>query len=344
MARADSWSIISDMNPWDFRRNANSAQLLYRLGTERGAPPAALLAGTGLSAPALGDPRLEIEASQELRLIRNLQAALPGEGGLGVEAGTRYHLTTYGIWGFALISSPTVRAGIELALRYLRLTFAFTVIRLVEDDQATRLVYDDESVPEDVRTFVVERDSVASVILQREAFSRTASIPRVQYRHARPGWAQRYAAIFGVMPAFGEPVNAVHFERAWLDSPLPQANERTAQLCEAQCRDLLERRRSRTGWSARVRDELLRQPSAASMEAIAGRLHMTVRTLHRKLADEQASFRALLDEVRGSLAEELLASPGLSVKEIAERLGYAEPSSFIHAFKRWKGVPPRAFR
>jgi AraC-like DNA-binding protein len=71
---------------------------------------------------------------------------------------------------------------------------------------------------------------------------------------------------------------------------------------------------------------------------------MTARTLHRKLADEQTSFRSLLDEVRGSLAEELLASPGLSVKEIAERLGYAEPSSFIHAFKRWKGVPPRAFR
>jgi AraC-like DNA-binding protein len=151
--------------------------------------------------------------------------------------------------------------------------------------------------------------------------------------------------MFGVMPAFGQDVNAVHFERAWLDAPLPQANERTAQLCEAQCRDLLDRRRARTGWSARVRDELLRQPSAApSMESVAERLHMTVRTLHRKLADEQTSFRALLDEVRGSLAEELLASPGLSVKEIAERLGYAEPSSFIHAFKRWKGVPPRAFR
>lgn len=333
------------MSHWDFRRNANSAHLLLRLGVERGAAGPALLAGTGLSASQLDDPELEIEAAQELRLIRNLQAALPNECGLGLEAGTRYHLTTYGIWGFALISSPTVRAAIELALRYLRLSFAFTAIRLVVDEDGARLVYDDDEVPDDVRTFLVERDSVASVILQREAFSRTAPIPRVQYRHPRPPWADHYAAVFGVTPEFGQPVNAVHVERPWLETVLPQANERTAQLCEAQCRELLERRRARSGLSARVRDELLRQPGATpSMEAIAARLHMTSRTLHRKLADEQTSFRALLDEVRGSLAEELLASPGLSVKEIAERLGYAEPSSFIHAFKRWKGVPPRAFR
>ena len=55
-------------------------------------------------------------------------------------------------------------------------------------------------------------------------------------------------------------------------------------------------------------------------------------------------FRQLLDEVRQALAEELLATGGLTLEEIAERLGYGEVSNFIHAFKRWKGVAPRRFQ
>ena len=60
----------------------------------------------------------------------------------------------------------------------------------------------------------------------------------------------------------------------------------------------------------------------------------------RHLAAEGTTFRLLVDEVRGALAEEML-SHRMSVAEVAERLGYAEVASFSHAFKRWKG-PPRA--
>jgi len=61
------------------------------------------------------------------------------------------------------------------------------------------------------------------------------------------------------------------------------------------------------------------------------------------LKEEGVSFRALTEEVREALAEEFLQSSHLSLEEIADRLGYAEASSFIHAFKRWKGHPPRAY-
>ncbi|MDP1109109.1 helix-turn-helix domain-containing protein, partial [Klebsiella pneumoniae] len=56
------------------------------------------------------------------------------------------------------------------------------------------------------------------------------------------------------------------------------------------------------------------------------------------------SFVTLCDELRRTLAEQLLAVPRLPISDIAERLGYAEASSFIHAFKRWHGRTPRAFR
>ena len=57
-----------------------------------------------------------------------------------------------------------------------------------------------------------------------------------------------------------------------------------------------------------------------------------------------APFRALVEEVRQMLAEEFLRLPGMKIEEIAARLGYAEPASFIHAFKRWKNISPHAFR
>lgn len=70
---------------------------------------------------------------------------------------------------------------------------------------------------------------------------------------------------------------------------------------------------------------------------------MTERTLRRRLADEGTSFRDLLAEVRQTMAEELLSSTGLSVSEVAARLGYSSPSAFIHAFQKWHGCSPRQF-
>jgi AraC-like DNA-binding protein len=52
----------------------------------------------------------------------------------------------------------------------------------------------------------------------------------------------------------------------------------------------------------------------------------------------------LVDEVRETLAEQLLSTAGLSVETVAERLGFANTAGFISAFKRWKGVPPGTWR
>jgi AraC-like DNA-binding protein len=80
-----------------------------------------------------------------------------------------------------------------------------------------------------------------------------------------------------------------------------------------------------------------------SQDQVASALHFNVRTLRRQLADEGTTFRALVEETRQLLAEELLATGRLTIEEIADRVGYAEASSFVHAFKRWKGVAPRRY-
>jgi AraC-like DNA-binding protein len=66
--------------------------------------------------------------------------------------------------------------------------------------------------------------------------------------------------------------------------------------------------------------------------------------LRRHLDREGTSYRSLFDEVRDTLAVEMLGAAGLTVAEVATRLGYAEPASFTHAFTRWRGTPPSHYR
>jgi len=73
-------------------------------------------------------------------------------------------------------------------------------------------------------------------------------------------------------------------------------------------------------------------------------MHCSTRTLRRRLADEGTSYRVLREEVSAMLALELLQTVGLSVGQVASRLGYSDPVSFTHAFTRWTGTSPSALR
>ena len=81
-----------------------------------------------------------------------------------------------------------------------------------------------------------------------------------------------------------------------------------------------------------------------NMEHVAQALNTIPRTLRRRLKQENTSFAELRDEVRQTLAEEYLSGPRLSVEQVAERLGYSGPTSFINAYKRWYGKTPSANR
>ncbi len=81
-----------------------------------------------------------------------------------------------------------------------------------------------------------------------------------------------------------------------------------------------------------------------SLEDMARLMNTSPRTLKRRLQEEGTTFRTLLAQARGAMAETLLGDARLSLAEVAERLGFSDLSSFSQAFKRWYGVPPGAYR
>ena len=331
------------MVQWEIPRPPTSVLMLVDLGVDLGVPATASLAGTGLAEAALRETGTEVTARQEQVVVGNLLAATDGRGHLGLEAGSRFHLTSFGFWGFALVSSPTLGAAIRLALQYLDLTYAWSHFDLRRTGDEARLVLTAPDVPEPLRRFTIERDLAVTATLQQELFSAQIQVRRLVLSFP-PADPERYEQILRITPEFDGDETFLSMDAALLDLPMPQANAHAQALAQEQCREWLDRSSARTGAAGRVRDLLLARPGdPPTAEHVARELAMSSRTLRERLAAERTSYRELLDEIRERLAEEMLTE-GLTVAQAAERLGYQEVSSFSHAFRRWKGMGPRAYR
>lgn len=328
------------VDEWAGLRSVTSAMLLTEFAVERGASEQSVLRDTGIQASALRDPAAEIAAGQELALIRNILAELGDQPGLGLLAGQRYHASAHGVWGFAMTSSPDLRSAIEIGLRYADLTFSFADLQLLSDGPHRCIVFDDTAVPADVRRFHLERDLAVTGTLQRDLIPIQLPAVRLDLPFERHPIYETFAlAYVGTAIGFDAPMATLRMEAAALDIPLPQGNVHTATLYEQQCSDLIQRRRKRLGVSGRVRQLLVHRGGTAAQAEIAADLNMGIRTLRRRLADEGTTFRELSDETFGLFAEELLAA-GLTVEQVATRLGYSSASAFTHAFRSWKGETP----
>ncbi len=324
---------------WDFPRDAAGLGVLISVGREQGVSDAALLAGTGIAPSDLEEGERLVTARQELRVVRNLRGAVPQVSGTAV--GARYRAETFGALGFALLSSRTLAEAANLALRFIDLSHAFALPAPRLEGGLVIVDFDDSALPDDVAGFLVERDLTAVWAVLDQL--RPGGFPprRVTFRAAAPA---RHQAVHGVPVEFGAAANSLVFEPSLLESRLVGGGGSGHALTEAMCAELVSRRRERGGIAQEVRVVIAQQlPAGAPMAGIAAALGVGERTLRRRLAAAGTSFQELLDEVRETLAVQLLETGLLSVEDVALRMGYAEASSFIVAFRRWRGTTPAAY-
>lgn len=336
------------MSFWDFKRSTASVRLLVEFGQERGVATSKILDRTGLGESELTDPAMEIEASQELRVVDNLIRSCR-QPGMGLEVGTRYNFASYGLWGLGLLSSATAGDALALALRFIPLTFAFCRISGSLEGDICTVTFDPPDVEPAIQRFLVERDVAAACRLMGETLGAKFVLSRFTLKHTIkpvPGQGNGHSSTGGVVPEFGASSNGLSFDRKLLDLRLPQSNPVTVAMCERACEELLERRRARLGAGECVRQYLVAAPlnTAPNLAQVSRAMGLSDRTLKRRLSDEGTSFRELLAEVRGGQANELLIDETLSLTGIAERMGFSDLSSFSQAYKRWFGIAPSAKR
>lgn len=327
---------------WDFPRSGVASRHLLDTAEAHGLDAATILAGTGLTVAQLADSVCEVQSHQELAIVRNLLRHVDDPAGLGIETGLRYSFPSTGILGYAFLTSPTVRDAVTIGLRFATLSSIFLDVCLQASEDELVLEFDASQIPADVRQFLLERDLAAIVRVAPLLFGMTDSSLPVHIELEKPGYLLDALAEIGLPFTVNEEASrtAITIPGELLKQPMPAADPDTAAMCVAQCEELLDRRRHRGGFSAQLRARLLKDPARIpTMAAIAREFAVTERTVHRRLAAENTSFRRLVDEVREALAVEMLGN-GLMVEEVARRLGYAETAGFSHAFTRWRGHPP----
>ena len=285
MTEASNRVIAAITDPWDHPRTMVSVALMCEWGASHGIEVEALLRGTRIDAGSLNDPEGLVEARQEMAVIRNLVTAIGHRPGLGVELGSLYHLTAYGYLGYLLTASATARDTVERGLHFALLTFAFTTMTArIDAGGRYVLTLEADDVPEDIRGFVLERDTAAVVQIHREIFPGAGRVPLREIRLATgdEGSTGVFADFFQVPVVFGCPSTEVVLDAGYLDEVPPMANTHTAQLLVAQCERIRAERLHHTGVAARVRAHLLDRTSLdLTLEDVAQQLHYAPRTLRR---------------------------------------------------------------
>ena len=337
------------MSMWDFVRDPAGVLKLLEAGIERGVAESALLQGSRLTRAQLDDPNAELTAAQELRVIDNLMRLLRRPPGLGLDIGLRCHFSTFGMWGYGLIASATIGDAVDMALRYIHLTFAYSVIEKVVKDGLVTLVFSPPDITPGLRRFVVEREMGTAVALLQDVGGPSFGLGEFNLEAGKGRLflvPEHLRRIGGARTSASGSTFHLSFPARLLDARPATANPTTAAMCEQVCRRLLERRGAATHVSELIKEYLTvsTSPSIPTLEAITRLTNTSKRTLKRKLQREGQNFRALVSNGRSALAAELVADRDHALADVAARLGYSSPSCFSQAFKRWHGMSPSAYR
>jgi len=303
------------------------------------------LKGTGILLSQLDNPESRITFQQELAFYRNA-LRLTGDPLIGLKLGEPYIPQRYGLFGYALLSVPTLRRALNLAVNFGQLTFSFFSFEFGENDtEAWFEMKDPPPIERDLQDLYLDRDMAAAVVDFSAIMGRTIPLRAIWLAHGGHGRRQDYRDYFRCTVHFSRYPSRLVFDPALLDETLPQGDLETSRFFREQCRMLLARLESESRLTDDVRMILLARPGEfPGIDEVAQRLYMSTRTLRRRLSDEGHSFRELLDAVRFQLACQYLEDTTLPLAEISSLVGYSEPGNFSHAFSRWSGMSPRVYR
>ncbi|WPC06734.1 AraC family transcriptional regulator [Pseudomonas benzenivorans] len=304
----------------------------------------ALFLELGLDYAALQDPDARFAQDGMTRLWQRA-VELSGNPAIGLNMAKVVRPASFHVVGYALMSSRTLKEGLTRLVRYQRIIAEGADLSFRPTPRGYELVlaiHGDRLPP--------ARQSAEASLAYALAFCRWMTgkplrPQQVLFQGDPPADLQPFEQVFQAQLRFNAAHYALLFERADLDTPLPTANEALAQLHDRFAGEYLARF-SESRVTHLARQVLCRQlpQGEPKREAVAQALHLSQRTLQRRLQEEGTSFQQLLDDTRRELAEQYLGQPNLTLLEIAYLLGFADPSNFFRAFRRWFARTPGEYR
>ncbi|WP_167772829.1 AraC family transcriptional regulator [Ramlibacter humi] len=266
----------------------------------------------------------------------------------GLKAGSRLRPERFGIVGIAAMSSPDLGTALKRKARYNRLVWGDVYEVDRRGDRATIRVAC-VLPPRPYAQARIDMELASLLTFSRLVTGREVTPVAVTVRQAAPAYRRLYGETFGCPVTFEAEDDSLVLRASDLDLPLVSANSSVGAALVAAAEAHLGRMVApveEDGFRPRAAQAVRRllRGSEPTLDAVADQLHMSSRTVQRRLAEHGLSFTALLDEARRESALDYLRGHSVTAEEIAFLLGFATPSSFFRAFKRWTGRTPEAWR
>ena len=307
-----------------------------------------LLHSLGMSTEGILNPRVRMPIDQYVKLYNLVVRSLDDEG-FGLFS-SPLRLGTFEFLCRSVLSSATLEEALDRASRFLRIVLPELAVSVTRG-RATALIEIAEILPlrerkdDPCRVFAFEWLLRLLHGLSCWLVGRGLQLNSVTFPFPKPPHAADYSLIYTQHSGFNSRSLVVSLTPNLLDLPIRRDEDALSVfLKDAPGKITMLYRRDRET-VRRVRDMVAVNLSLPnSIEEVANKLHVSARTLHRRLQEEGSSFRAIKDAVRRDFALSRLEKTRQSVERIATDLGYSEPSAFFRAFQSWTGTAPSKYR
>ena len=316
-----------------------------------GSGPEALLAASNID---IADPASRIPVADYAALYNLLNRQLDDEGfGLFAQP---MRVGSFEFLCRGCLSAPTLAEALQRASRFLHVVLPDLAVSVRRSHEHAELVISEtrklaEQPDDPGRIFAFEWLLRLLHGLACWLAGRGIALDSVIFPYRKPAHFADYALIFTADSRFaptvpgGNGTLVAAFNANLLDLPVRRDEAALNRFLDGAPGKITTLYRRDREMVTRIRD-LLRAalPDTLSLDAVAERLYLSPRSVHRRLEEEGSSFRAIKDALRRDMALARLAKTDDAIARIAADLGYADTSAFYRACVEWTGMAPLHYR
>lgn len=336
---------IIKMSPEQYSASFEYVPLLLEMMEKRGIAAERLLEGLDLPARNhWNEPGLRVLAADYEQLARRA-IEISGEPWLGWEFGLSMNVSTHGFLGYAAMSSATLGDAIDLAVKYFRTRSTLVALEFFIDGNQAVIQVNEQMALNDLEHFIIESLFSSLYLMAQKMLADQLLIGELRLAYSRPDYFNRLQPLLPGPVSFDCPHNQLRFDKELLKASLKFADPRLAQMASSQCEEEMVGIKLPPALMGQVKRVILAEVgNFPSVDDVASQLHMSSRTLKRKLQQLGTSYQKILDDLRRGLAVEYLTRSNHTIDEVAALLGYSDASNFARAFRRWTGKNPSDYR
>lgn len=288
----------------------------------------------------------DLLAQEEILLQKAFADCTANSRNIWVDVGLRYRSIKYGELGLAMMTAQTLGEALQIGCRFQSLTYSLINYRYASTPNgAFAMIGSCGKLGAQLYDFTHYRDLGAIRTLVADLMGGELPLERVTVTTPPPpDWA-RLRKHFSCPVEFNADQTQWVFLPGAANLPLPMADNDLLMLYSSRCDSMLRRAQTDSTVKGRLAARLsLSESEFPTAGEAAHMLALSERTLHRRLAEEGTRFSTMVDEARYARARTLLMDGRISIELIAAAVGFAEPSSFSRAFKRWTGMGALEYR